>query len=70
MRFITHPQRPSEWRRWFAWYPVRIEDAGADNRYAWLEVVERSYELVELFECAEAIAMWHYRARLASGEVA
>jgi hypothetical protein len=33
MRFYTKPQ---EWCAWFAWYPVKI-----DNATVWLEFVER-----------------------------
>lgn len=37
MRWPARRERdPSGWRRWFAWYPVRI---GAVR--VWLEVVER-----------------------------
>ena len=32
-------KRPTslEWRKWFAWYPVRTED----EKWVWLETVER-----------------------------
>lgn len=29
-----------EFRRWFAWYPVRM-NGEADQRWCWLEVIER-----------------------------
>lgn len=39
------PHRPLEWRRWFAWRPVRVRDDwdGKSWRatWAWLEAVER-----------------------------
>ena len=34
-------KRYGVWRKWFAWYPVRIE-----NYIIWLEYVERKKDLV------------------------
>ena len=36
-----------KWRRWFAWYPVRLStDLGLDaGQWVWLEVVERKRAL-------------------------
>src|SRR5581483_10347916 len=31
----------SEWHRWFAWFPVRLDDVGVT---VWLEYVERRFD--------------------------
>lgn len=38
MRWRVRTRR-DEWRRWFAWYPVRT----IDRTWVWLEVVEKIY---------------------------
>lgn len=40
------------WARWFAWYPVRVDD----RRVAWLQVVER----MDGAPLSDAI-VWRYR---------
>lgn len=39
-------EKLKNWHRFFAWYPVRIND----HECAWLEMVERKYEQVYLLE--------------------
>jgi hypothetical protein len=48
----------TEWKRWFAWYPVRTVDA----RRAWLRSVEWRYVYVQdyLWHCDDQITQ--YRA--------
>ena len=40
-----------QWRRWFAWYPVPIDEHG---QYAWLEWVER-----QIVQMAYGSACWY-----------
>lgn len=52
MRFSCGPTRYEEnrrlyhklkeWHKWFAWYPVRLDE----NQCAWLETIERKYNTV------------------------
>lgn len=37
MRWSAVPPKGPVWRKWFAWYPVRIGD-----EWVWLEMVERT----------------------------
>ena len=32
-----------EWHRWFAWYPVPLDESEGRLRYAWLRFVERRW---------------------------
>jgi hypothetical protein len=45
-------QNGPKWRKWFAWYPVKIGDT-----WVWLEVIERSVE----FMCDHAIVEHRFR---------
>jgi hypothetical protein len=35
---------PSEWRRWFAWYPVELDYVSGDKTFVWLEFVNKKYD--------------------------
>jgi hypothetical protein len=38
-------RRKKQWHRWFAWYPVRLDDSPDGHKvYRWLETVERRME--------------------------
>lgn len=33
--------RAGRWHKWFAWYPVPLDEGGVEQRWAWLETIER-----------------------------
>ena len=55
----------SEWRRWFAWFPVRAED----GTLVWLETVQRRWDAQCYFDIihpddpGDYRGGWEYRAR-------
>ena len=60
------PKDRSQWRRWFAWHPVII-----DNVTVWLEIVERKRD-PDIFDWVYAYRVidrgnWSLRVRRASG---
>ena len=50
------PTEPQPWCKWFAWYPVSIEQR---MEYVWLEWVER--KRVYMYDFTRAEAFWVYR---------
>ena len=45
-KFESHDEyvsRVTQWARWFAWYPVNVEN----SQWRWLETVERKKEWIE-----------------------
>jgi len=50
--------RRREWHRWFAWYPVRIDN----DELRWLEVLERIGTYYKM-DCAEVSSWWEYHYR-------
>jgi hypothetical protein len=65
---VKRPKRRREWRRWFAWYPVRVpytlDRAGVlGDHNVWLERVDRKRVVVadhkSLFG---GFSYWEYRA--------
>lgn len=44
MRLAVKSTNKYEWHKWFAWYPVLVEDEDTGARmWIWLETVERIY---------------------------
>lgn len=54
MRCKTAPKRLSDWRPWFAWNPVQIDD-----EWIWLETVHRRGTFRENI----AHCYWHWEWR-------
>jgi hypothetical protein len=55
----TNKQREAKciaWRRWFAWYPVRLyqpfDPDGRNGQWVWLEVIERMGEFFSDSNCS------------------
>jgi len=51
MRWKYKSWDEEEWRRWFAWYPIIVE-----NYRVWLETVEKAY-----FFSRDGFKVWLYR---------
>ena len=51
------PKIKPTWEKWFAWYPVRIND----KQLAWLEIVERN-EIVKTYATQDDWTRYHYRS--------
>lgn len=50
--FEEKTKRLAEWRNWFAWYPVYLDDTDKPT-LVWLETVQRKKYSV--------VARWHHR---------
>ena len=50
------PKNKPMWERWFAWFPVRIND----NELVWLEFVERN-EIVKTYATMDDWTRYYYR---------
>jgi hypothetical protein len=54
MRWKTEIHDPSEWHRWFAWYPVEfVDDIEGHKVTVWLESVERRQKKFPLLLVSE-----------------
>ena len=55
-------KRLAMWHRWFAWYPVVLEDGGmAGQKKVWLESIERQGRFVDSRYIDESYWTWFYR---------
>ncbi len=55
---IWRPKNYQLWRRWFAWYPVELENGDR----AWLEIVERRKWYMAGYDFIMPIHIWMYRS--------
>lgn len=54
---IEKARRNSEWRPWFAWYPVALERYGSEM--VWLQTIAR--RMVVGHFCTGTKAVWQYK---------
>ena len=40
---VRYPNQPSEWKLWWAWYPVQVSLPDGGRIEVWLENVERRH---------------------------
>lgn len=48
MKWTRKLGRPDNWHRWYAWYPVVVEETDGLQVFVWLDVVERRLSYREL----------------------